>query len=190
MKQLFILHVLLLLSGCGTVFSGTNQTVTVNANVERAKVYVNGMPACSTPCAVDLNRSNVNTTLILKKDGYEESVFVLKSQFNPIALINLTMVYSWTTDFISGGVWRYSPDAVYVEIEKSNMTQAERGRFKKASEISRFVLFNFHTLKSGSAEHLHSFAELSGLKETRISEILFSCNNEIEAVNHILASIG
>lgn len=190
MKKYLISACFLLLSGCGTVFSGTNQTVTVNTNVERAKVYVNGMPACSTPCAVDLNRSNVNTTLILKKDGYEESVFVLKSQFNPIALINLTMVYSWTTDFISGGVWRYSPDAVYVEIEKSNMTQAERGRFKKASEISRFVLFNFHTLKSGSAEHLHSLAELSGLKEIRISEILRSCYNEIEAVNNILASIG
>ncbi|MGN1078664.1 MAG: hypothetical protein ACI4TE_00665 [Alphaproteobacteria bacterium] len=70
------------------------------------------------------------------------------------------------------------------------MTQAERGRFKKASEISRFVLFNFHSLKTGNAEHLHSLAELSGLKEIRISEILRSCYNEIEAVNYILASIG
>lgn len=64
MKKFLIFSAVLFLSGCGTVFSGTNQTVTVNANVERAKVYVNGMPACSTSCAVDLNRSNINTTLI------------------------------------------------------------------------------------------------------------------------------
>ena len=70
MKKYLISACFLLLSGCGTVFSGTNQTVTVNTNVERAKVYVNGMPACSTPCAVDLNRSNVNTTLIL--NGVEQ----------------------------------------------------------------------------------------------------------------------
>lgn len=188
MKQFLIFSAVLFLSGCGTVFSGTNQTVTVNANVERAKVYVNGMPACSTPCAVDLNRSNINTTLILKKDGYEESVFVLKSQFNPIALINLTMVYSWTTDFISGGVWRYSPDSLYVEMEKSNMTQAERGQFKKTSEVSRFILFNFYALKSGSAEHLHSLAKLSGLNEKRLKHLLLSCFNEIDAVRQITAA--
>lgn len=190
MKKYLIFAWSLLLSGCGTIFSGTQQSVTINSNVQEAKVYVNGMPSCTTPCAVNLKRASSNAFIILKKEGYLDVTAPLVSEINPISIINLSNLYSWTTDYLSGGVWRYSPDAVYVEMEKKQMTQAERGRFKKASEISRFVLFNFHTLKSGSAEHLHSLAELSGLKEIRISEILRSCYNEIEAVNYILASIG
>lgn len=98
------------------------------------------------------------------------------------------MVCSWTTDFISGGVWRYSPDAVYVEMEKKEMTKAEAVHFKQSSQIRRFVLFNFSSLKSGSAEHLHSLAELSGLNEKRLKHLLLSCFNEIDAVRQITAA--
>lgn len=190
MKKLFTLITCCLLSACGTLFSGTNQTLTVNSNVDHAKVYVNGMPICSTPCAIDLNRSNTNATLIFKKDGYEDMVFILKSQFNQIALANLTMVYSWTTDFISGGVWQYAPDSVYVEMEKSKMTKAELDSFKKDSDIRRFVLFNFKDLKSGKDEHLNSLAELTGLNKNKISNIMMACNTEIDAIKNITSVIN
>lgn len=189
MKKFLISCGILFLSGCGTVFSGTNQTVSVNSNVPEAKVYVNGMPNCSTPCVIDLNRSNTNTTLILKKEGYEDFVFILKSQFNPTSLINLTMVYSWTTDFISGGVWRYAPDAVYVEMEKKKITVSEKLHSRKKAQIKRFVLFNFDALKSGSLEHLRALAELSGLNESKIKKIVVACENALIAAEKTASAV-
>ena len=190
MKKFQAVVALFLLSGCGTVFSGTQQNVTVNTNVPEAKVYVNGMPMCSTPCAIDLNRRNTNVTLILKKDGYEDTVFVLKSQWNPITIINLSSVYSWTTDFVSGGVWRYSPDSVYVEMDKKDMTKAETEQSRKKSQIRRFVLFNFSALKSGNKEHLTSLSVLTGLKTDRLSELMKSASDEIDAADKIVLIAG
>lgn len=190
MRKYFIFASFCLLSGCGTLFSGTQQTVTVNTNVSEAKVYVNGMPYCTTPCTVSLKRASNNTFITLKKKGYVDATAPLTSEINPISIINLSSLYSWTTDFLSGGVWRYSPDAVYIEMEKKEMTQAEADLFSRASKIRRFVLFNYHSLKSGNFEHLYSLSELTGLKENQISKILSVCNNEIDAVNRILTFAG
>ncbi|MBO4521070.1 MAG: PEGA domain-containing protein [Alphaproteobacteria bacterium] len=190
MKKFQAVIALLLLSGCGTVFSGTQQTVTVNTNVPEAKVYVNGMPMCSTPCAVELNRSNTNINIILKKDGYNDTVFVLKSQWNPITIINLSFVYSWTTDFVSGGVWKYSPDAVYVEMDKKDMTKAEAEQSRKISEIRRFVLFNYSALKVGDKEHLTSLSALTGLKADRLSNLIKNASDEIDAANKVVSTAG
>lgn len=143
MKSLFLIAGIAMLSGCGTIFSGTQQNITINTNVPDAKVYVNGMPSCSTPCAVDIRRSQGNVVVMLKKKGYNDATAVLTSQINPVSIIKLSNMYSWTTDFLSNGVWRYSPDSVYVEMEKSDMTKADRDNFKKTSEIRRYVLFNF-----------------------------------------------
>lgn len=94
MKSFFLLLGIITLSGCGTIFSGTQQNVTFNSNVPEAKVYVNGMPVCSTPCAVDLKRSQSNVIVMLKKDGYENATAVLTSQINPVSIINLSALYS------------------------------------------------------------------------------------------------
>ena len=190
MKKFQAVIALLLLSGCGTVFSGTQQNVTVNTNVPEAKVYVDGMPMCSTPCAVDLNRRNSNVNIILKKDGYNDTVFVLKSQWNPITLVNLTFVESWTTDFVSGGVWKYSPDAVYVEMDKKDMTKAETEQSRKTSQIRRFVLFNYPALKIGDKEHLTSLSALTGLETKRLSDLIKSASDEIDACDRIVSSAG
>lgn len=190
MKKYLISAYILLLSSCGTLFSGTQQAVTINTNVPEAKVYVNGMPSCTTPCAVNLKRTSNNVFVILKKDGCIDVTAPLTSEINPISIINLSNPYSWTTDYLTGGVWRYSPDSVYLEMEKKKMTKAEADHFKQSSQIRRFVLFNFHSLKTGSLEHLHSLSGLTGLNEKQISEVLRPCNNEIEAVNRILNFAG
>lgn len=188
MKKFQAVITFFLLSGCGTVFSGTQQNVTVNTNVREAKV--NGMPMCSTPCAVDLKRSQGNIILILKKDGYQDATVVLTSQFNPISIINLSAVYSWTTDFLSGGVWKYSPDAVYVEMEKKNMTKAETEKSRKTSEIRRFVLFNYPALKNGNNEHIVSLSVLTGLKSDRLNTLIKNASDEIDAIDKIVSAAG
>ncbi|MGN1078663.1 MAG: PEGA domain-containing protein [Alphaproteobacteria bacterium] len=132
MKKYLIFAWSLLLSGCGTIFSGTQQSVTINSNVQEAKVYVNGMPSCTTPCAVNLKRASSNAFIILKKEGYIDVTAPLVSEINPISIINLSNPYSWTTDYLSGGVWRYSPDAVYVEMGKEANDASRTGAVQKS----------------------------------------------------------
>lgn len=189
MKSFFLLLGIITLSGCGTIFSGTQQNVTFNSNVPEAKVYVNGMPVCSTPCAVDLKRSQSNVIVMLKKDGYENATAVLTSQINPVSIINLSALYSWTTDFLSNGVWRYSPDSVYVEMEKTGITQAERDKLKKISKIRRYVLFNFAPLKAGNPEHIRTLASVTGLREESITKLLKSSPDEINAAEKIVSAV-
>ena len=189
MKKFQAIIVLSLLSGCGTVFSGTQQNITVGSNVSGAKVYVNGMPMCSTPCAVDLKRSQSNVFIMLKKEGYQDITVPLVSQFNTISFINLSGIYSWTTDFLSGGVWKYSPDAVYVEMDKENMTKAEKEQSQKISQIRRFVLFNYSALKTSSNEHLTSLSALTNLEKDTLKDLLKNAANEIEAVNRIVSNV-
>lgn len=84
-------------------------------------------------CAVDLKRTSGNVIIMLKKEGYQDAIVPLTSQFNPVSIINLSSVYSRTTDFLSGGVWKYSPDAVYVEMDRKDMTKAETEQARKIS---------------------------------------------------------
>ena len=189
MKSFFLLLGIITLSGCGTIFSGTQQNVTFNSNVPKAKVYVNGMPMCNTPCAIDLKRSQSNTVIVLEKSGYEDATAVLTSQINPVSIINLSALYSWTTDFLSNGVWRYSPDSVYVEMEKNGMTQAERNKFNKISEIRRYVLFNYSPLKAGNAEHIGALSAATGLRKERLEELLKKSLNETDAAEKIVSAV-
>lgn len=189
MKKFQAVIALFLLSGCGTVFSGTQQNVTVNTNAPEAKVYVNGMPMCSTPCAVDLKRTSGNVIIMLKKEGYQDAIVPLTSQFNPVSIINLSSVYSWTTDFLSGGVWKYSPDAVYVEMDRKDMTKAEIEQARKISQIRRFVLFNYAALKSGHQEHLASLSVLTGLKTERLGDLIKNASDEIAAADKIVLTV-
>lgn len=185
----FLLLPLVLLSACGTIFSGTQQSITINSNISDAKVYINGMPVCSTPCAVDVKRSQSNVFIMLKKDGYENVTSVLSSQINPVSIINLSSLYSWTTDFLSNGVWRYSPDAVYIEMEKTNMTKAQRDNFEKQMKTTRFILFNFASLKKGESEHLKTLSDLTGINEKQLILLLASCTKEIDAVKIISSAV-
>lgn len=185
----FLFLPLMLLSACGTIFSGTQQSITVNSNITEAKVYINGMPVCSTPCAVDVKRSQSNVFIMLKKDGYENVTAVLSSQINPVSIINLSSLYSWTTDFLSNGVWRYAPDAVYFEMEKTNMTKVQRNNFEKQMKITRFILFNFNSLKKGEQEHLRALSGLTGINKKRLSLMLASCINEIDAVKIVSSAV-
>lgn len=140
-------------------------------------------------CAVDLKRTSGNVIIMLKKEGYQDAIVPLTSQFNPVSIINLSSVYSWTTDFLSGGVWKYSPDAVYVEMDRKDMTKAETEQARKISQIRRFVLFNYAALKSGHQEHLASLSVLTGLKTERLGDLIKNASDEIAAADKIVLTV-
>ena len=58
LKHNILYSSLLLLGACGTIFSGSSQTITFDSNIkENIDIYANGALVCTkTPCVVDIDR--------------------------------------------------------------------------------------------------------------------------------------
>lgn len=164
-----ILFSLMFLSACGTLFSGGNQDVSFDSNVKDVKVYVDGMEICKTPCVFPLERKSSTVVVVAKKAGYEDKQMVLRSNLNKIAILNLTFWPSWLTDVATGGMWQYSRDGVYIDMERSNLKHTELQKVRKDVAIRRFALFGYSELKIEAAsqqengEYITALSSLSGL---------------------------
>lgn len=184
MKKFLLLPVLFLV-GCGTVFSGTTQDISIDSNVDNVSVYINGAFVCKTPCVYPLDRESGSVSIVGKKEGYEDIGIAMKSKINPVALGNLISVYSWTTDLIDGAAWKYKQNGVYLNLEKKNMKRAELLKFRKDSEIRRFTLFNFDALqleasKKESGEYMTALSHLTGINEQTLMKKIEKSDKEVD----------
>ena len=75
--------------------------------------------------------------VVAKKAGYEDKQMVLRSNLNKVAILNLTFWPSWLTDVATGGMWQYSRDGVYIDMERSNLKHAELQKAKQDVAIIR-----------------------------------------------------
>lgn len=53
----FVLISLLMLSACGTLFSGTEQDIRFDANVKETRIFIDGTEVCKTPCVYPLEKN-------------------------------------------------------------------------------------------------------------------------------------
>lgn len=111
-----LLATTLVLTGCATIISGSNQTLTFNSNVEDVSVYVDGSLIGKTPVSAQFKKNKAQTVMF-KKEGYEPVTRSITKEFDPVAVLNIFWDVS-TTDFITGAVYEYSPNAIYVEMPR------------------------------------------------------------------------
>lgn len=179
----------LLLSACGTVFNGSSQNMTFNSNLKNLKIYANGALVCtSTPCSVDIDRSSSALVIMAQADGYDDEISQVKAKINPVSWGNLLSVYSWTTDFATSSMWKYSSNGVYINMKKSNMKRAELEVFKKESEIRYFALFNYAEIKIENPEYISALAELTGKNPQQLSKIIAMSSTEAELADNLVAA--
>lgn len=187
MRKFYLLP-LFFVAACGTIFSGTSQDINFDSNVKGVSVYIDGAFVCKTPCIYSVSRASGSIAVTGKKDGYEDVGMSIKSKLNPTAFTNLSSVYSWTTDLLSGGAWKYSRDGVYFDMEKEKMTKAERVDVA----IRRFALFSYGELKAEAAgkngEYMAALSELSGKNQSELSSIINETFGEV-ALAHKLTDI-
>ena len=176
-----------LLSACGTVFSGSSQTITFDSNVkENIEIYANGALVCNqTPCTVDIDRISGPMTIIAKAKGYEDSVMQDKTKINPIFWANILLIYPTgsTTDFATSSMWKYSQDGIYINMKPKESNHAQNLKFKKDTEIRKFTVFNFAELKLGSREYLTVLEELTGKTQKDLKPIIAKTTTEAELAN-------
>ena len=179
---------LLLLGACGTIFSGSSQTITFDSNIkENIDIYANGALVCTkTPCGVDIDRGSAPLTIIAKAKGYEDSVMQDKAKINTFSWGNLLSVYSWTTDFATSSMWKYSKSGVYINMRKKDMTTAELNKYNKDAKIKAFALYNFAELKLNNPEYTLALQELTAKSSQELADTVKQADTEIELANALV----
>lgn len=105
-------------TGCGTLFTGTTQTVQINSTPSGATVQVNGADRGQTPMPVILKKGSNGQMISLSLSGYEKNSFCPQSSFNAVSLLNLFMPLPWIIDACSGGMYKYDPTVYNIQLQK------------------------------------------------------------------------
>lgn len=188
LKHNILYSSLLLLGACGTIFSGSTQTISFDSNIkENIDIYANGALVCTkTPCVVDIDRGSAPLTIIAKAKGYEDSVMQDKAKINTVSWGNLLSVYSWTTDFATSSMWKYSESGVYINMRKKDMTTAELNKYNKDAKIKAFALYNFAELKLNNPEYTLALQELTDKNSQDLAAVIKQADTEIELANALV----
>jgi hypothetical protein len=123
-SKLFILAIVstFLMTSCATIFTGTKDTIRIDSNPEGAKVYIDGIQVCKTPCTTTVQRSLSDKLLKIKLAGYETRVIGLTKEFNTVSIINLGNLIGWVIDAATGSLIKYDKKGYDIELEKDNRT--------------------------------------------------------------------
>lgn len=106
----------ILITSCGTLFTGTSSTFIISSEPDKAKVYVNGMYSGQTPTSMILKKDK-DYNIVLKKDGYEDASAIVSRSFNLVSILNLLSPLCWLVDVVTGGVWKFDQEGVTVQMD-------------------------------------------------------------------------
>ncbi len=133
MKNILILSTMMIvLSGCATIFKGSSQSVSFNSEPEGADIIIDGMPMGQTPATLSLKK-NKYKNVMFKKDGFSTQTMALDTSYDAIALLNVFWDLS-TTDLITGNAYEYAPNAYFARLRKKEVSQEEESPAPKKSK--------------------------------------------------------
>jgi len=161
-----ILLILLCLSSCATIISGTTQSIVVNSNVPGATVSLNGQRIGSTPMTATVKRGN-STIMMVEKEGYISQTYVLPTSINLIFLVNIFTggTTGTTTDLLSGAIYEYKPNTFFVELHPVSMSQSD---YNEQYLIRRYAMLNHSQIaidtNDESGEYLLELSKMMGSK--------------------------
>ena len=131
MRLFIIVFIAIIISGCATVFSGTRQTLHIQAiDVKNNDIlaqarctvmdgaggsyYVNNNPG-----TVTVVRSSGPISVLCKADGYKQLNTSVGDSFNPASLINVIFWPGFLVDAATGAYKKF-PSHYLVAMEKNN----------------------------------------------------------------------
>ncbi len=108
-----------LLAGCGTIFGGTTETISVQSSPAGVTVTTNPATGTfTTPASIELDRKD-SYTITAKKDGYSDGQAFIRKKIRSGVLIADILLGGWfLVDYLTGGLWDLTPDQVLVSLER------------------------------------------------------------------------
>jgi hypothetical protein len=119
LKKIGLLFFSLILTGCATVFSGTTQTVSVQAidedthyNLPDAACTITdgkggAYPVSHSPATVVLTRGNGALNVFCKKEGYHQASVGAGQSFNGWTIVNVLFWPGALVDAATGAIQKY-----------------------------------------------------------------------------------
>ena len=101
--------------GSASIISGSSTNITFNSEPEGAKIQIDGVTSCVTPCTIKLQNTPKTKQLTFVKTGYERITIPMTTSYNGVAVINILWDFS-TTDFLTGAAWKYDPTSFFMEL--------------------------------------------------------------------------
>jgi hypothetical protein len=152
------------LNGCATLFTGTTDTLKFDANIPRVRLTVDGQYKGELPLTLKMSRDFMHGQEFMakfEKAGYATQEFMLKREFNFVAILDITSLpTSGGIDYWTGSLMKFSPTEYHVQMLKKGRS-ADSAEFERSKKLYRYVLMNYRNLRMdiarGGGEYLASF---------------------------------
>lgn len=123
MKKFFLMHVMIIvmilaLSSCATIFTGSKKRIMIDSNVAEAQsVTIDGKKYKNVtfPFQVKVKRGFHETLVTSQAEGYEPSSLSIDKSFNAVSVLNLLSLLGWGIDAATGAMMR--PEYKNYELE-------------------------------------------------------------------------
>jgi hypothetical protein len=140
-------------SGCATIISGSNQDVTLNSEPPGARILVNGVDVGTTPLTTSIERSKI-TTVTAKLDGYYDQQVPLQRGMNYWFWGNILIggLLGSSTDYMSNAVLKYEPNSYLVTLNPVKTSWDQHRRFTHEKQLREFILLSNWNLRADLAQ--------------------------------------
>lgn len=129
MKEIntILLFLLILMTGCATIMSGTRQEIRFNSHPGRAAVLIDEVEVGKTPFQIRLSR-NRNYQVMIMLEGYKTYEITLKRKFNAWYIGNIAFggVIGLIIDPLTGAIYTLTPKEVNVELNEKTAFYREK----------------------------------------------------------------
>ena len=106
------------ISGCASMFGDNTRSITVKSQPSGANVYVDGVRYGTTPTVISLpNFLWNNPSLVVKKDGYEDTGVMINTKFQNVGLLNVFFWPGFIIDAATGNMIKIDPNKLNVEVD-------------------------------------------------------------------------
>jgi hypothetical protein len=108
-------------SGCATIFNGTDQDVRFTSEPSGAKILIGGAKRGTTPATLSLIKPGLDDTQVtFVKEGYEERTITLQKKFATASIFNIfgPTLLGFGIDAFSGALFNYYPSEYTTELER------------------------------------------------------------------------
>jgi hypothetical protein len=123
--SILLFSLVLVITGCATLFGDNERKVTINSNPTGASVYLNGNLRGATPMILILPTYIYNgADVTLKKEGYYDTTVALNVKFQTVGLWNiLNSGFGFLIDGATGSFVKIDPNDLSQSINLSTVAK-------------------------------------------------------------------
>jgi hypothetical protein len=170
----------LALGGCATIFTGTTDPLSFEANVPGVKLSVDGRYLGELPLKLPTSRNFMGGQQFIarfEKEGYVTQEFKLQREFNMVAILDISSpLTSGGIDILSGSLLKFSPTDYHVQMLQQGQA-ATSPEFRRATGVYRCALVNHRAIQKdlarGGGESLRAFAAAVSGGDVRLGDAVY-----------------